>query len=209
MGGFCYGTLHVELKYTLGGGCPLLTKAQFRWIARSWIIIANKIDIGVWISRRPVAHEVFEKSIPAGNPVAPHVAQGKREAVIDPNDHRFSGFKHFEAILGDLQPCPVFCALGRRANLYGLTILLRFIHLQSLESAGRSLSTGVVDADVVFESHVSISSRFGCLLYGIEKSRHFRIECFWLNKYRQFMIIGLAHQIWQTKFCEKLVKQRI
>ena len=153
MGGFCHGALHIELKHALRGGRPLLAQAQFGWIAGARIAIANEIHISMRIGRWPMVHEILQEVVPTGNPKALHIAQGKRESMIDPNDHRITGLKQVETILGNLQSGPVFCTLGRCTDLYRFSISCRCINLQSLESTGGRLRAGVVDTNMTGESH--------------------------------------------------------
>ena len=112
-------------------------------------VFSNKGHVRVRSICRPVVMEVLQEALPiAGEPVLLKVGEGEREGMVDADELGDVPVEFFTEPLGETQRSPVPTRTGQWQNLCRLVGTLGHEHTEPLATGFRSLSAGVVDADV-------------------------------------------------------------
>ena len=117
MGGFCYRSLHVEMKHRFCAAGAFLGQPPPARVARARSAVAayalaNEIDVDVLVGR-PMPLEIVEERRPVGlEAMYLEIAQRKREAVVDADQRRCVFGQSLDKPFGDAAPRPVFARAG-------------------------------------------------------------------------------------------------
>ena len=147
--------LDVEPEYAFCAGRPAFAHSEFGRVAGSRVSIAQGLYGDLRIRRRPVQREIVKKPIPSFKFVAIHITPGKRESMIDPDDHSLIGRDRIGAVLADLCAGPISRTRGRCCSPFRHPTAASPVHLQTLEPSFWSAGAGIVDTNIMTVIHLN------------------------------------------------------
>ena len=156
VGRFRDAALHVEMKDRFGAaallGDPPPTGAAGAGRGVPAKSVANEIDVGVILVRRPVPLEIVEKRVPfRQQEMFLEIAEGEGKRMIDPDQRRRTVAEFPDQPLRELAAGPILARARRRRDLDRFIDGRRRIDTEALQAAVRRLRTRVVDAEVTVE----------------------------------------------------------
>src|SRR5665213_3145146 len=118
MGGFCHGTLDIELENRLGGSGPKFGYPPPPGIAGTRLPVArysvtHEFHIGIVLVGGPMVLKIFQESLPVGRKAMNRkIRPGKGKAVVYPNQCRLGFVQPLSQPFGHAAPRPIFAGAG-------------------------------------------------------------------------------------------------